>query len=627
MELFICEKIENDPDNMEYAIKFNRTPKTVAHFDKFMELVGKIYDKKFDFDRRAWKMTSGDVDVLRAADERLFPPKKTMKQKMKTLIDVDKKIVTDYDDIGKDMKLQPYDYQKEITKFALDAKSALIVAPCGSGKTPIGIAIYLEAIKHGVIDGIGLIVVKASLKSQWASEVMKFSHLKPKIIQTMSDATNSISSKIKRREKKLSTVKTETQRRELETEIAKLKKEKMATFREQFKEAQLLILNYETLRDQTVRSELHRLKPQYIFADEVHYVKSESTDRSKALCEFSEAEIKVGATATPVQRDPRDLFGLFKFINPSLFPSSGNFGRLYVKWAGRGRAVGSKNEKLLNQKISPYMIIKTKEEVAKQLPKLVVMQRYCDLGPAQLEMTNRIKEELDELHEQEKRLQEKLSDHELKTDPQLKKIEAGILMRQTFAQEIADSEQLLLQSDSEAAKSYTTGEADNKIDMLMELLEEIIGSEEKVCIFSRFAKLQPILTDRIQKEAKKKSSILHGAKIAYVNGSISGERRFDEVYNKFRDTDEYKILLCSDAGAEGLNLSQCKYLIEMEPAESYAIQTQRHGRLERADSVHDTVFVYQLIANESYDEIGMKIVAKKERYDSQIIKGMEYEAE
>lgn len=74
-----------------------------------------------------------------------------------------------------------------------------------------------------------------------------------------------------------------------------------------------------------------------------------------------------------------------------------------------------------------------------------------------------------------------------------------------------------------------------------------------------------------------------------------------------------------------LNLSLCKYLIELEPAVSYAIQTQRHGRLERADSVHDTVFVTQLIASNSWDEIMMKSIEKKEKFDMSIIKGVDLE--
>ena len=70
-----------------------------------------------------------------------------------------------------------------------------------------------------------------------------------------------------------------------------------------------------------------------------------------------------------------------------------------------------------------------------------------------------------------------------------------------------------------------------------------------------------------------------------------------------------------------LNLSTCGYLIEYDLASSYAIQTQRHGRIERADSTHRTAYVYQLICDGSFDEIAQKIVDKKERYDATIIKG------
>ena len=74
-----------------------------------------------------------------------------------------------------------------------------------------------------------------------------------------------------------------------------------------------------------------------------------------------------------------------------------------------------------------------------------------------------------------------------------------------------------------------------------------------------------------------------------------------------------------------LNMSLCKYVIEYDLADSYAIQTQRHGRIERADSIHDNVFVYQLIANDSYDEISYKIVSKKEGYDYELIKRLKEE--
>lgn len=625
MELFSYEK--TTAEGYDYAVRFIRNLKTFKHFDSFMAIIGNSNQVKYDIDEDCWLIQDYTYNKLVALDEELFPPKRAKKSKAKAkmqqaIIGDSSQEVTEYASMGADMKLPPYEYQKRVIKFAVDAGTALIVSPCGSGKTAIGIGAYLEAVKAKKIDGPGVIVVKASLKTQWVAEIRKFSNLTPKIIKTFKDVTKKIATQIKRAEKKLDKANNLAEQTAAAKELTKLKREAESVFIEQFQDADLLVLNYETLRDASVRQQLHKMRIAYWFADEVHYTKSDTTERAKALCEFNDAVMKIGATATPLQRDPRDLFGIFKFINPEIFPKKGAFERMYIRWAGRGRVAGSRNEKQLNEKISPYMMILTKDEVAKQLPSLVVSQRYCEFEPAQQAMSDTLMEELDALHEKERMLNEKLSDAEAKKSTELRKIEAGIMARQTFAQELADSEELLLTSDSEAAKRYTTGKSDNKIALLLDTLEEILDSGEKVCVFSKFAKMQEIITNHINKAARR-HPVFKDIKIAYVNGSLNSEQRYHEVYDKFRDDPEYKILLMSDAGAEGINLSHCKYLIEMELAESYAIQTQRHGRLERADSVHDTVYVIQLICNKSWDEIGLKIVGKKERYDATIIKGEE----
>ena len=63
-------------------------------------------------------------------------------------------------------------------------------------------------------------------------------------------------------------------------------------------------------------------------------------------------------------------------------------------------------------------------------------------------------------------------------------------------------------------------------------------------------------------------------------------------------------------------------MIEYDLADSYAVQTQRQGRLERADSIYKSVFVYQLIANDSWDIIAQKIIKKKQGFDENIIKSL-----
>ena len=520
--------------------------------------------------------------------------------------------VDSYFNLGSCMKLQPYDYQKEIANFILHNKKALVVAPCGAGKTPIVICSYSEALHKNVINGPGLIVVKASLKYQWKQEVSKFSDLKATVIQTYAELTSNITNRIKNRESKKEKTK------ELKEEIKQLKKERSQLFKNQFKDYDLYICNYETLLDKEVSKELLAMNLEFVAADEIQYAKSNTSKRNKALAKFGNAKMTIGATATPVQNNPEDIYGLFKFIQPELFPKKSDFSSLYLKYGGYGRVIGAKNTRQLHAKIKPYMIIKDKKDVAKQLPRLVVNQLYCEFEPEQLKMSNKLLDELTELKRKLEALDKTLSPAEVLHNEERAKLDAGIMARQAFAQELANSELLLSESESEMAKQYITGCKENhKLDLLMNLIEEIIESGEKVIVFSKYRRMQNVITNRI-KEIKSLKDI----KIAYVNGSISGDDRYNEVYTKFRDNDAHKILLCSDAGAEGLNASRCKYLIEYEAADSYAIQTQRHGRLERADSIHDTVFVYQLIVKDSYDEIGQKIINKKRKYDAEIVKGI-----
>lgn len=485
-------------------------------------------------------------------------------------------------------------------------------------KTPTGIGAYLELKERGKITGPGMVIVKASLKYQWQKEVEKFSNLRAKVVLSSKEASDKTLAKVKRREARLKKIKKNSPKdpavKELQKEIIALKKEAMKEFQSQFKNADIFILNYETLRETDVRKEMRKAKVEYIFADEVQYIKSKDSKRSKAVSEFADVPYKVGATATPVGKNPEDLFGIFRFVSPETFPNWSSFAALYIKYAGFGKIAGFKNLDKLRKKIAPNLFVKSKEEVASFLPKLMVMQRYCELEPAQQAVHNEIMEKLDELKEQENAIRSKLkSELEARSHPELMRIEGLILGYQTFAQQLANSEELFALSDSEMASQFITGSKSNKMEALVELVEEILSSGEKVAIYSRFKRMQEIIIKRFAKE-------FPGVKVAQIHGELSGEERYDQAYTKFRDNDDYKILLASNAGAEGINLSQCKYLIEVEPSESYAIQTQRHGRLERSDSIHDNVFVYQLICNDSWDEVALKIVSKKEAFDIELIR-------
>ena len=484
-------------------------------------------------------------------------------------------------------------------------------------KTPIIISAFLECSHAGLIKGPGMVIVKASLKTQWKKEIEKFSGLRAGVIKTYSDCISKEFNMIKSREKKMEKLEeVDPERKKIEKEIKDIKKIAKKKFEKQFEKIDLFILNYESLKDAKVSKMMLKINPEFIACDEIHYVKNDKSQRAKALYKFNEAKIKIGATATPVQRDPRDIFGIFKFVHSDIFPSKTTFDREYLRFGYGFKVIGAKNESKLNDEINPYMFILTKEEVAKHLPKLVVTQRYVSFTPKQQAINDSFMDEVEELHEKQKVIANGLSEAELKSNEDYLKLEAAITSRQTFLQELTLSEDLLKASESELAKQFITGDKSQKLELMKDIVAEIVDSGEKVCIFSKYAKMQLIMEQAIHSVPE-----LKNIKIAHISGEMSSEKRYEEAYTKFRDNDSYKVLLCSDAAAEGLNLGQCKYMIEMDLAVSYAIQTQRHGRLERADSIHDTVQVIQLLTENSWDDIALKVVSKKEKYDKSIIHG------
>lgn len=526
----------------------------------------------------------------------------------------------DQKDIGSEMKLTPYVYQKKLIYDIVNHKELLLVSPCGSGKTIIGIGAFMELKKHKLIaeSSMGVVLVKATLKIQWLNEISKFSDLRAVIVKSFADSTASYKNKIKRYQsqiKKCDKISEKEKIKELKKKIKDLEQEKQCAFDEQFVNKDLLVLNYESLKDKKISEKLKTLPIEYIFADEVHKISNRKAQLSQAAYEFNYIKYKVGATATAISNNPENIFGLYSFIAPKLFPSFSTFSQQFIKYAGYGRVIGCKNEAILSKKYKNNIVVVTKNEVAKHLPKLSVNQRYCEMTSEQAEMMNRLMSELKEAKDQEYNLSQGVSNpKELENNPEYVSIKARIMMLQTFAQELSDDPRLLLQSKSEYAAKYALHNTHSpKTELMLDLVSEILGSGEKVIVISRYVNMLNLIENDLLEK-------FNGIKIAKVNGSMNDKERYDNIYTKFRDNPDYKILLMSDAGSTGTNASKAQYIIEFDLAESYATQTQRHGRIERADSIFSNVFVYQLIAKDSYDEIQQIIVNKKEAYDSNLIK-------
>lgn len=489
------------------------------------------------------------------------------------------RFVSPWKDIGKGLKYEPYEYQKETVFFGSEKNSALFLLPTGSGKTVVAITLYNELKLSNKVTAPGIIVVPASLKYQWVKEVSKFSDL----IAHSVDTPSKVGKK----------------------------------FDKQFEDCDLLICNYETLKNKSVVEKLKSINCQFIIGDEIQKINNYKSGLHKAICQFNDLEYRYGMTATPITNNPENVFGIFNFLDSNLFKTHGKFATNYIVYKGYGRVAGAKNVDHLKSQINPYIFMKTEDDISDQLPELVVTPIYCTMPNKTKKINDEIMRDLKTAQDAVAAIEEKINNPKLlETNAEYKQWTAKVMAYQTFAQELADDPRLLGMSESNMSNQYNIDGLDSpKLNVLKELVSNIIDADETVCIFTKYERMQRLLINELQQEFK-------DVKIAYINGSMDPEERYKQAYTLFQDDPDYKVLIVTEAGNAGISLSKCKNLIEYDLADSYANQIQRHGRVKRADSISRISNIYQIILDESYDNIAQRIINKKKNYDADIIKSL-----
>lgn len=480
---------------------------------------------------------------------------KNIKSKFKHTIKINP-----WDSIGISMKLQPYPYQKEAIYYAINNPNSLLILPTGAGKSTVGAGIVLECNQEQPI----IICTKASLKHNWLQEISKFTDLSANIIDTPSKAGK--------------------------------------RFNKQFENCKIYILNYETLRNDQVYEKLREHDVYGIIFDEVQAIGNHKSARTKAALKFKDLELKIGLTATPITNNPLNLFSIFNIIKPDIYVSYSKFSNRYIVWRNKRPAYAKNIEEMID-KVKPYIFKKNESDIAGQLPELYIMPpTICIMTKNMREINDIINNNIDELNTVLNKLDRQGVEE---TDERWIKAQNNLQAYQTYAQELADSI-ALLQTNNAFTKEFDIYDTTSpKLNSLLDIIEPIIESDNKVCIFTRYEHMQYIIVETI------KSTF--NIECSYVNGSMTSEQKYEIAINQF-DTGNVNVLVATDAIKEGISLSHCHYLVEYEPANSYADQTQRRGRVKRANSVSRISYIYQLITDESWDIIALKSINKKKGY-------------
>jgi SNF2 family DNA or RNA helicase len=314
----------------------------------------------------------------------------------------------------------------------------------------------------------------------------------------------------------------------------------------------------------------------YIVLDESQAIKNPDSLISKAA-RLLNSRNRLVMTGTPVENNTFDLYSQMEFLNPGLLGSAEFFKTEFAtpidKMQDKEKAAQ------LRKIVYPFMLKRTKEEVAKDLPDKTESIIYCEMDVKQRKVYDTFRE----------MYRQKLVD-KMAIDGRAKSsfliLEALLKLRQ-----ICDSPALLndeIEYDQNSAK----------LEEIVREIEENAGNH-KILIFSQFLKMLDLIKGHLEK---------HKIKYEYLDGKTTD--RADRV-NHFQEDDSCRVFLMSlKAGGVGINLTEADYVYLVDPWWNPAVEQQAIDRTHRIGQ-KKKVFAYRMICKDTIEEKILLLQDKK----------------
>jgi superfamily II DNA or RNA helicase len=325
----------------------------------------------------------------------------------------------------------------------------------------------------------------------------------------------------------------------------------------------LVLTTYGTLlRD---AAEMAEMEFDYIVLDEAQAVKNSATASAKAVRLLRGAH-RLALSGTPVENHLGELWSLFEFLNPGMLGEA----KVLNMAGGLARNPSEDARRILSHALRPFILRRTKQQVARELPEKTEQTIYCELEGPQRKQYDELRKHYREslLARVESRGMGRSKMHVL---------EALLRLRQ------AACHPGLLDIKRSAEPSA-------KLDVLMDQLEELREEGHKALVFSQFTSLLAIVRSRLDAA---------GVPYEYLDGAT---RNREAHVDAFQNDPECGLFLISlKAGGLGLNLTAAEYVFLLDPWWNPAVEAQAVDRAHRIGQTRP-VFAYRLIARDTVEE-------------------------
>jgi len=335
---------------------------------------------------------------------------------------------------------------------------------------------------------------------------------------------------------------------------------------EHFDDYDVILTTYGTLRrDAAV---LKEKRFDLAILDEAQAIKNAGSATAKAA-RLLQADNRIALSGTPIENHLGELWSLFEFLNPGML-GSGRAGALFLANKKGTRDEDRASRKLLAQALRPFILRRTKEQVARDLPEKLEQTMYCELEPKQRSL-------YDELRDHYRSLLLNRIETEGLNKSKIQVLEALLRLRQ------AACHPALVDKTNRKAPSA-------KLSVLLPRLAEVIDEGHKALVFSQFTSMLSLVREELDKE---------GTIYEYLDGRT---RKRHEKVERFQSDPDCKLFLISlKAGGLGLNLTAADYVFLLDPWWNPAVEAQAIDRAHRIGQTRP-VFAYRLIARDTVEE-------------------------
>lgn len=349
-------------------------------------------------------------------------------------------------------------------------------------------------------------------------------------------------------------------------------------------EHHILITTYGTLRsDITLLLKIHF---DYVILDESQAIKNPSSKVTKAATLLN-ATNKLCMSGTPLQNNTFDIYAQMNFLNPGLLGSVDFFRNEFANPIDK---FGEEEQKEhLKKLLFPFILRRTKEQVAKDLPEKTETILFCEMGKEQRKVYDAYRNSyrakiLGVIDEQG-----------------IDKSQLTILQGLMKLRQICDSPAIL--NEEEKFQNHSI-----KLDELTRELTESIG-DHKVLIFSQFLGMLGLIKDRLKEL---------GVKFEYLDGSTPSADR-QKAIQSFQEDETVRVFLISlKAGGVGLNLTAADYVYIVDPWWNPAVEQQAIDRTHRIGQTKN-IFAYRMICMDTIEDKILQLQERKKALAKELI--------